>query len=216
MSIRLLLVDDHPAIRAGLRTLFTLETDIEVVGEAATARQAVALTEELQPSVVVTDINLPDASGIEVTTTIKQRWPHIAVMALTIHEDEEVFFKMLHAGASAYVPKHAAPEEMVAAIRTIAARQIYLYPSLATLLVRDYLSGIRAETQSAAQPTLTEREQEVLAYLAEGTSNQEIADALSISPKTVARHRENLMNKLNLHSRTDLVKYAIRKGIIQA
>ena len=162
------------------------------------------------------DIGLPDGSGIEVTQKIKREWPQVAVVALTIHEDEEYFFQMLHAGASGYVPKRAAPEELITAVRTAAAGEIYLYPSLAKLLVRDYLSGNREAASTNALDELTEREREVLAYLAEGSSNQEIAEALVISPKTVARHRENIMHKLNLHSRADLVKYAIRKGIIQA
>jgi two-component system response regulator NreC len=160
------------------------------------------------------DIGLPDGSGIEATQAIKQTWPDVAVVALTIHEDEEYFFPMLQAGASGYVPKRAAPEELLTAVRTAARGEIYLYPSLAKLLVRDYLTGNQA-VGPATLSELTEREQEVLAYLAEGSSNPEIAEALFISPKTVARHRENIMSKLNLHSRTELVKYAIRKGIIQ-
>jgi two-component system response regulator NreC len=147
---------------------------------------------------------------------VKQQWPGVAVVALTIHEDEEYFFQMLQAGASGYVPKRAAPDELLTAIRTAATGEVYLYPSLAKLLVKDYLSGTHDESAAQALDGLTEREQEVLAYLAEGSSNLEIAEALTISPKTVARHRENLMRKLNLHSRADLVKYAIRKGIIRA
>jgi two-component system, NarL family, response regulator NreC len=140
----------------------------------------------------------------------------VAVVALTIHEDEEYFFRMLHAGAAGYVPKRAAPEELLTAVRTAAAGEVYLYPSLAKLLVKDYLAGPRGAAAAEALGGLTEREQEVLAYLAEGSSNAEIAEALTISPKTVARHRENLMAKLNLHTRADLVKFAIRKGIITA
>jgi two-component system response regulator NreC len=135
-------------------------------------------------------------------------------VALTIHEDEEYFFKMLEAGATGYVPKRAAPDELLTAIRAAAAGQVYLYPSLAKLLVRDFLNGGHPSEENASE--LTEREQEVLTYLAEGANNQEIATALVISPKTVARHRENIMRKLNLHSRAELVRYAIRKGIIKA
>ncbi|HLE27538.1 MAG TPA: response regulator transcription factor [Anaerolineales bacterium] len=216
MTIHLLLVDDHVVVRSGLRTLLEPETDIEIVGEAGAAREALELVKQLQPEVVLMDIGLPDQSGIEATQAIKRAWPGVAVVALTIHEDEEYFFQMLHAGASGYVPKRAAPEELITAVRTAAAGEIYLYPSLAKLLVRDYLSGNREAASTNALDELTEREREVLAYLAEGSSNQEIAEALVISPKTVARHRENIMHKLNLHSRADLVKYAIRKGIIQA
>lgn len=216
MTIRLLLVDDHAVVRSGLRMLLEHEPDIEITCEAGTAQAALASVNECQPDVVLMDIGLPDRSGIEATREIKARYPGVAVVALTIHEDEEYFFQMLQAGASGYVPKRAAPEELLTAVRTASAGNIYLYPSLAKLLVKDYLAGNRDPAAPDALEELTEREREVLAHLADGASNQDIADTLSISPKTVARHRENLMRKLNLHSRADLVKYAIRKGIIQA
>ena len=216
MTIRLLLVDDHAVVRSGLRMLLENESDIEIVGEAGSGHEALQLIEELQPDMTLLDIGLPDMTGIEVTRKIKSTWPQIAVVALTIHEDEEYFFQMLQAGANGYVPKRAAPEELLTAIRTAASGGVYLYPSLAKLLVRDYLAGEREAAAPDALHDLTEREQEVLAHLAEGASNQEIADTLQISPKTVARHRENIMRKLGLHSRSELVKYAIRKGIIKA
>jgi len=215
MAIRLLLVDDHAVVRTGLRMLLENEEDIEIVGEAGTGREALSLIEQLHPDLILMDIGLPDMTGIEVTRQVKQKWPDAAVVALTIHEDEEYFFQMLQAGANGYVPKRAAPEELLTALRTAADGGVYLYPSLAKLLVRDYLSGER-EAVPGALDGLTEREQEVLAHLAEGATNQEIAETLNISPKTVARHRENIMRKLNLHSRAELVKYAIRKGIIKA
>ena len=215
MTIRLLLVDDHAVVRSGLRMMLDNEVDAEIVGEASSATEAIEATMRLKPNVILMDIGLPDLSGIDATREIKKRAPEVSIVALTIHEDEEYFFKMLEAGASGYVPKRAAPEELLTAIRAAAMGQVYLYPSLAKLLVRDYLDGGRA---SAGQPAseLTDREQEVLTYLAEGASNEEIAASLVISPKTVARHRENIMRKLNLHSRAELVRYAIRKGIIKA
>lgn len=216
MTIRLLLVDDHAVVRSGLRMLLGNESDVEIVGEAGTAAEALSLAGKLDPNVILMDIGLPDMSGIDATRQIKSRYPQVAVVALTIHEDEEYFFKMLDAGASGYVPKRAAPEELLTAIRAAAVNDVYLYPSLAKLLVRDYLSQDRSEEKESGLSGLTEREQEVLTYLAEGSSNEEIASALVISPKTVARHRENIMRKLNLHSRAELVRYAIRKGIIQA
>lgn len=216
MTIKMLLVDDHAVVRSGLRMLLENEADVEIVGEAATGSEAVALVAQLNPDMVIMDIGLPDISGIEATLQIKQASPQVAVVALTIHEDEEYFFKMLQAGANGYVPKRAAPEELLTAIRTAAAGGVYLYPSLAKLLVRDYLSGARDTAKKDALDELTDREQEVLAHLADGADTQSIADALNISPKTVARHRDNIMNKLNLHSRAELVKYAIRKGIITA
>lgn len=212
---KLLLVDDHTVIRSGLRMLLDNEEDVEIIAEAGTAEEALQRAVQHQPDVVVMDIGLPDQSGIEVASKIKDRLPNVAIVALTIHEDEEYFFKMLEAGASGYVPKRAAPEELLKAIRIAASGQVYLYPSLANLLVKDYLSQDEDERASRNMDGLTPREQEVLIHLAEGLNNPDIGDLLGISPKTVARHRENIMRKLNLHSRTELVKYAIRKGIIK-
>lgn len=211
---KLLLVDDHTVIRSGLRMLLDNEDDVEIIAEAGTAEQALEQAIKHEPDVVVMDIGLPDASGIEVAARIKERLPGIAIVALTIHEDEEYFFKMLEAGASGYVPKRAAPEELLKAIRTAASGQVYLYPTLANLLVKDFLSQDEDERATRNMDGLTPREQEVLTHLAEGHNNPDIGSMLGISPKTVARHRENIMRKLNLHSRTELVKYAIRKGII--
>ncbi len=214
MSMRLLLVDDHAVVRSGLRMLMSAQNDVEIVGEAGTASEAMELAGEVKPDVILMDIGLPDKSGIEATREIKNRYPGIAVVALTIHEDEEYFFKMLDAGASGYVPKRAAPEELLTAIRVAAAGEVYLYPTLAKLLVRDYLSEEHSAENKSTLDGLTPRESEVLTHLAEGASNTEIAQSLVISPKTVERHRENIMHKLNLHSRSELVRYAIRKGII--
>jgi two-component system, NarL family, response regulator NreC len=215
MKTRLLLVDDHAVVRSGLRMLLENERDMEIIGEAASAHEAIDVALRVKPNVILMDIGLPDLSGIDATREIKKRYPEVSVVALTIHEDEEYFFKMLEAGATGYVPKRAAPEELLTAIRAAATGQVYLYPSLAKLLVRDYLSGGQPSS-SEAHSELTRREHEVLTYLAEGANNEEIATSLVISPKTVARHRENIMRKLNLHSRAELVRYAIRKGIIKA
>ena len=215
MKIRLLLVDDHQVVRSGLRMLLSNESDVEIVGEAGTASEALEAVKLLMPNVILMDIGLPDLSGIDATRAIKRTNPEIAVVALTIHEDEEYFFKMLEAGAGGYVPKRAAPDELLTAIRAAAAGEVYLYPSLAKLLVKDYLAQEHTSEAEKALDGLTEREQEVLRYLAEGVANDEIAEALVISAKTVARHRENIMQKLGLHSRSELVRYAIRKGIIK-
>ncbi len=216
MKIRLLLVDDHAVVRTGLRMMLEGESDIEIVGEAENASEALNQISLLEPDVVLMDIGLPDMSGIDATRKIKQLAPDTAVVALTIHEDEEYFFKMLDAGASGYVPKRAAPEELITAIRVTALGEVYLYPSLAKLLVSDYLLQSNQPKKRATLDGLTPREYEVLTLLADGASNVAIGEQLSISPKTVARHRENIMGKLNLHSRSELVKYAIRKGIIEA
>lgn len=214
MGIRLVLVDDHQVVRSGLRMLLASEKDIEIVGEAGTAGEVMLGLETWKPDVILMDIGLPDRSGIDATRDIKGQYPGIAIIALTIHEDEEYFFRMLEAGAGGYVPKRAAPEELISAIRTAAKGDVYLYPSLAKLLVKDYLSQDRDEYP--IKDGLTSREEEVFKLLAEGMPNEDIAIKLVISPKTVARHRENIMQKLELHSRSELVRYAIRKGIIKA
>ncbi len=215
MKIRVMLVDDHAVVRAGLRMMLESEEEFDICSEASTASEAILNTAQDKPDVILMDIGLPDMTGIDATREIKRAFPEIPVVALTIHEDEEYFFKMLDAGASGYVPKRAAPEELLSAIRAAYSGEVYLYPSLAKLLVRDFLSQQSQEFAANTLNGLTAREEEVLALLAEGENNTEIAEKLTISPKTVARHRENIMNKLNLHSRTDLVKYAIRKGIIE-
>lgn len=216
MTIRLLLVDDHAVVRSGLKMLLGGQKEMEIVGEAGSAAEALAETEHVQPNVILMDIGLPDKTGIEATREIKARFPDVKIVALTIHEDEEYFFQMLDAGASGYVPKRAAPEELITAIKVAADGEVYLYPSLAKLLVRDFFNTERTGEEKINLDGLTEREREVLTHLAEGASNDEIATALVISPKTVERHRENIMRKLNLHSRSELVRYAIRKGIIKA
>jgi two-component system response regulator NreC len=160
------------------------------------------------------DITLPDIGGIEATKQIKANNPDVAVVALTIHEDEQYFFEMLQAGASGYVPKRAASDDLINAIRAAHVDEIYLYPSLAKKLVEDYLQRSHLEQEEASLDLLTPREKEVLELLAKGSSNEEIAETLTISKHTVARHRENLMRKLELHNRSELVKYAIRKGLI--
>ncbi len=213
---RLLLVDDHAVIRSGLKMLLSGHAEMEIVGEAESAAGALQEAERTKPDVILMDIGLPDKTGIEATRDIKAKFPDIKIVALTIHEDEEYFFQMLAAGASGYVPKRAAPEELLTAIKAAANGEVYLYPSMAKLLVRDYLSAERPADEKIKLDGLTDREHEVLTHLAEGASNDEIASALVISPKTVERHRENIMRKLNLHSRAELVRYAIRKGIIKA
>lgn len=213
MTIKIICVDDHAVIRSGLHMILDAVDDVKIIAEAETAGEAIQLANEVKPDVILMDIHLPDMTGIEATKIIKEQNPDISVVALTINEDEEYFFKMLEVGASGYVPKRAAPEELLTAIRAAAEKEVYIYPSLAKLLVRDFLS--QTEEKEEEHYGLTERELELLAHLADGATNNEIADTLSISPKTVARHRENIMRKLNLRNRTELVKFAIRKGIIK-
>lgn len=213
-EIRLLLVDDHDVVRTGIKMLLESQTDLIIVGEASNGAQAIAMSRILHPDVIVMDLTLPDISGIEVTRQLKAEKPEQAIIALTIHEDEQYFFEMLQAGASGYVPKRAAPDDLITAIHTAHQGEIYIYPSLAKTLVADFLGRTEKETGSNTIEGLTSREASVLRLLAEGYSNERIGEQLEISKHTVARHREKIMRKLGLHSRSDLVKYAIRKGLI--
>ena len=213
-QIRLLLADDHAVVRSGLRMLLEAQPDMTIIGEAETGQEAIRRVAELSPDVVLMDIEMPGMNGIEATRRIKAEAPGAAVLALTMYEDDQYFFEMLRAGASGYVPKRAAPDELVSAIRAVSRGEVFLYPSLAGRLVQDYLRRGPAGEEEPPGDELTPREQEVLTLIAEGLSNNEIADRLVISAKTVDRHRENIMRKLNLHNRVDLVKYALRKGLI--
>jgi len=214
MSIKIVLVDDHEIVRAGLRLLIQAQGDMEIVGEAENGQQAIELCPKASPDVVVMDITMPGLSGLEVTRQIKQQYPDINVLALTIHEGEQYFFEMLNAGASGYVPKRAAPTDLVAAIRAVYSGEVYLHPSVAKTLVNDYIQRVQMGWERASYDGLTDREQQVLKMIAEGLMNKEIAEKLSISVRTVERHRENIMSKLNLHTRAELVRYAVDKGLI--
>lgn len=213
-AIRLLLADDHAVVRSGLRLLLEAQPDLAIVGEAENGEEAIRRTAELRPDVVLMDIEMPGMNGIEAARRIKAQSPRTSVLALTMYEDDQYFFEMLRAGASGYVPKRAAPDELASAIRAVSRGEVFIHPSLAGRLVQDYLQRRDVEVQEQATGDLTPREQEVLTLIAQGLSNNEIADQLVISAKTVDRHRENIMRKLNLHNRVDLVKYALRKGLI--
>ncbi len=214
-KIQILLVDDHQVLRTGLSMLLESHANFTIAGEASSGREALELAESVKPDVVIMDITLPDISGIEVTRMLKARHPEIAVVALTIHEGEQYFFEMLAAGADGYVPKRAAPDDLIKAIEAAYAHEVYIYPSLAKVLVTDFIKHSPAEKGHEDLDEITPREQEVLELLVTGQTNEDIADRLNISRHTVARHRENLMRKLGLHSRSELVKYAIRKGLIE-
>jgi two-component system response regulator NreC len=212
--IRLLLVDDHDVVRSGIRALLEAQSDMEVVGEASSGEQAVAASMKLTPDVVLMDITMPRMDGMAATRQMAECCGDVAVLALTIHEGREYFFEMLNAGASGYVPKSAAAEELMIAIRAVARGEVYIHSSVAQLLLQDHLRRSQVDDADGSMDELTDREREVLALVAEGLLNREIGEVLGISPKTVARHRENIMRKLELHSRTDLVKYAIKIGLI--
>lgn len=213
-EIRLLLADDHAVVRSGLRLLLEAQPDLTIVGEVENGDDAIRRTAELSPDVVLMDIEMPGMNGIEATRRIKNERPETAVLALTMYEDDQYFFEMLRAGAAGYVPKRAAPDELASAIRAVSRGEVFIHPSLAGRLVQDYLQRREVEESDPPAGDLTPREQEVLMLIAQGLSNGEIAEQLVISIKTVDRHRENIMRKLNLHNRVDLVKYALRKGLI--
>jgi two-component system response regulator NreC len=215
-NLAIVIVDDHSVVRAGISMLLESQANIDIVGEASSGKEALDIVPELNPDVVIMDLTLPDISGIEVTRRLKEKIPGVAIVALTIHEDEHYFFEMLAAGADGYIPKRAAADDLIKAIQAAANGEVYIYPSLAKILVKDFLRSSEELRDIPDSENLSAREQEVLELLATGLSNDEIADKLVISKHTVARHRENLMRKLGLHTRSELVKYAIRKGIIQA
>ncbi len=213
-KIRVLLADDHAILREGIRALLSLSKDIEVVGEAGDGQAAIDRVGELSPDVVLMDIAMPGLDGLEATRRIKERFEGVKVLILTQHENREYVFPILKAGADGYVLKKAAGTELISAIRAVYGGGTFLYPSVAKTVVEDYLRP-DGTVSDRRHPRLTDREIEVLKLVAEGKSNQEIADLLCLSAKTVNGHRTNIMEKLDLHSRTELVKYAIRTGLIQ-
>jgi len=213
-KIRILLADDHTLLRESLRSLLEREPDLVVVGEAEEGRAAVALACQLEPDVVVMDIAMPLLNGLEATRQIKRQCPRVKVLILTMHDNEEYIRQALEAGAMGYILKDAAAKELISAIRSIQRGEAVLSPAITRLVIEDYLrwGGIRpAETEDS----LSAREREVLQLIAEGYTNKQIAEILTISVKTVQTHRMNLMQKLNLHDRGELIKYAIQKKIIE-
>lgn len=223
--IRLMLVDDHDIVRTGLKSYLDTQEGLQVVAEANSGVAALALVEQAHPDVVIMDITMPGMDGMQATRQLKAILPECNVLALTVHEDKQYLFEMLAAGASGYLTKQVATEELVEAIRCVATGQVYLQPALARWLLDDYRRvieqtphefhpGTHEEPQGRDLSVLSLRERQVLEAVAEGYSNQEIGDLLGISPKTVARHRERIMDKLNIHTSTELVKFAIRTGLI--
>jgi DNA-binding NarL/FixJ family response regulator len=214
VNIRVLLAENHTIVRKGLRALLDEETDIEVIGEAEDGREAVDQVERLAPDVVLMDITMPSLNGVEATRQIKAQHPKVQVLGLTRHENEEYIYQLLRAGASGYVVKQAAPAELVEAIRTAFRGDTYLSPSINPSVVEAYIRQANAMVKKGPEERLTPREREVLQLVAEGRTNREIAQVLSISVKTVEHHRANLTNKLGLYSAAELTQYAIRMGMI--
>jgi len=213
MCIRILIADDHGVLRAGLRALLSSESDIDVVGEAVDGKQTVTLSEELEPDVVLLDVSLPDQSGIEVTRSLKELHPGIRVLILTVHEDEGLLQEAIQAGAAGYIIKRAVESELIDAIRAVSRGDIYVHPAMTRALFKDMTPVPRAKDSPIEAPT--PREIDVLRYIAQGYTNRQTAEALSISVRTVESHRANLMSKLALSSRVELVRYAKENGFIE-
>jgi two-component system response regulator NreC len=213
-KIRVLVADDHTIVRDGICVLLSLAGDIEVVGEAANGREALEKVKELDPDVVLMDIAMPIMGGLEATRRIRKEFPRTKVLVLTQYEDKEYVFPVIEAGARGFISKVAASSELTSGIRAVYQGESFLSPSIASLLVENYQRGASLRDRHDPYEELTDREKDVLKLLAEGCTIQQVADMLVISPKTVDGHKTSLMAKLDIHSRIDLVKYALRKGII--
>ena len=210
-KIKVLLVDDHAIMRDGIRALLSIHDDIKIVGEASEGQEAIEKTQDLSPDVVVMDVAMPDMDGIEATRRIRKQSPKVKVIVLTQYDNKEYVLSAIKAGAAGYVPKRALGSELVSAVRAVNRGESFLYPSAAAALIDDY----RRQAKTAdPYDQLTPREREILKLIAEGHTSREIADALFISLKTVYGHRTKIMDKLGLRNRTDLFKFAVRKGLL--
>jgi two-component system response regulator NreC len=213
MPIRLLIVDDHAILRAGLITLLNAETGVEIVGEAGDEQSAVAQAIEKKPDVVLMDISMPESGGIEATRQITQLLPDVKVLILTMHEDKELMQEAIAAGAMGYILKRAIKSELLNAIHAVMRKELYIHPAMARLLFPDGKTVPAPARVDPVPEPLTTRELEVLRLIAQGYTNSQMADLLSISVRTVEYHRSNLTGKLNMHSRVELMKYAEEKGL---
>jgi DNA-binding NarL/FixJ family response regulator len=211
--IKIVLADDHPVVRQGLRAVFEAEADFAVAGETGDGLEAVQLVEELGPDVVVLDVMMPGLNGLEVARQVVRRRPQTRIVILSMHANDAYVLEALRHGAAAYVLKGSAPGELVRAVREVAAGRHYLSPPLSERAIEAYRSQAQGQTLEPYD-TLTTREREVLHLAAEGRQNADIAERLGISPRTAETHRTHIMRKLGLHSQTELVRYALRRGII--
>jgi DNA-binding NarL/FixJ family response regulator len=213
--IRILLADDHPILLAGLRTLIDAQPDMHVVGVARDGAEAIERAKELKPDVIIMDIAMPKMDGLEAMRRIRDLGLPCKMLALTMHAEAEYLFKVLEDGGSGYVLKQGVDSDLFEAIRTVVAGNVFLYPSATRLLLSRYLEG-NTDEERDEYGKLSEREREVLKLTAEGYSSQEIADQLILSPKTIETYRSRLMQKLNLHHRSELVRFALRRGLLKA
>jgi two-component system response regulator NreC len=213
--IRVVVVDDHTLMRQGLVGLLDDEPDIEVIGQAGDISTGRTTIEAMNPDIILMDLGLPDGSGLDLTAELTNADPELRVLVVTMHERDDYLFQALRAGASGYVLKGAEVQELLTAVRTVARGETYVDQSLTGKLVADYLTRLDGGEDRSQFDGLTEREREVLTLIADGLTSSAIGERLFLSPHTVQTHRDHIMTKLDLHSRVDLTKYAIRKGLIQ-
>ena len=215
-KIRILVTDDHALIRGGIVGLLNAQADMEVVGEAGSGEEAIQKTAALTPDVVLMDIGMPGISGLDATKHIREQTPSAQVLILTMHDREDYLFQALKTGAAGYILKGADIQDLLSAIRSVHGGGVYLYPTVTKTLLTDYLRRVESGEKVDGYDGLSEREREVLKLIALGQTTTEIAKDLSLSPHTVQSHRDHIMEKLSLHRKADLVRYAIRKGLISA
>ncbi|GIN61053.1 DNA-binding response regulator [Robertmurraya siralis] len=212
--IKILLVDDHAVVRMGLKMLLDHHADMEVVGEASEGNEGIEKAHELKPNVVVMDLSMPHGKdGLSATSELKKQMPEIAILILTMHDDEEYLFRAIQAGASGCILKSAPHEELIQAIKSVSNGDAYLHPSATKRLMEEYLSSTREEDGDLIH-LLSDREREVLTLIAKGYSNKEIGEKLAISVKTVETHKGNIMEKLHMKTRPELVAFALKKGLL--
>lgn len=212
MTIRVLLADDHEIVLEGLGALLATQVDVEVIGRARDGAEAVKLARELEPNLVIMDLSMPGLTGIEATRRIKADQPEVQVICLSMHRDRQFVINAIGAGASGYILKDRATEEVLAGIRSVMSGHAYMCPEVAELIVEDYRTRI-TDPSALSTSALSDREREVVQLIAEGNSTKEIASTLHVSIKTVSTHREHAMKKLDIHSLAGLTKYAIRNGL---
>ena len=212
--MKVLIADDHAIVREGLQAILSVQPDVELLGEAINGEEAVRKAKELQPDIVLMDITMPIMNGLDATRLIKKQNPDMKILVLTMHEEDDYFYRILEAGASGYFIKGGSFNELVSALRSVWHGDVFIYPTMAKKLLSNYLEGVKSGQEIEKYKKLTNREREILRLVADGRTSQEIAENLFISPTTVQTHRAHMMAKLGLHNRTELIKYAIRHGFV--
>ncbi len=212
MSVRILIADDHGVLRAGLRSLLNAEPNLEVMAEAANGEEAIRMAVELQPDIVLLDLSMPDVGGIDVTLAVKRLLPAVRILILTVHEDDGLLQEAIRAGASGYIIKRAVESELLNAIRAVSRGEMYVHPAMTRALMRNLTP--RHDHENTPARLLTRRELEVLRMIVQGHTNRQIAETLSLSVRTVESHRANLMGKLGLTTRVELVHYAMENSLL--